>query len=93
MLKRCTRCSSISLVSTFEDVYILLTVSFGELQSVVQRESEVGAKLMDKPKQIPFQDGGHSLCLMVDSISSGWASKMPAQYQVRVNAIVIHFFQ
>ncbi|XP_067936377.1 netrin receptor UNC5C-like isoform X2 [Watersipora subatra] len=49
--------------------------------NVVQQESKLGAKLMDRPKQIAFQDGGHSLCLMIDSISNGWASKMPAQYQ------------
>jgi len=37
---------------------------------------------MDKPKQISFQDGGHNMCLMVDSLATGWASKLPAQYQV-----------
>lgn len=43
---------------------------------------------MDKPKQISFQDGGHNLCLMIDSISSGWVSKLPAQYQVGLKVLM-----
>lgn len=47
---------------------------------------------MDKPKQISFQDGGHNLCLRLTSISSGWASKIPEQYQVRIAAKLDFFY-
>ncbi|KAF6017051.1 UNC5C [Bugula neritina] len=61
-------------------VYVLSDTK-DALHSVIQQESKLGAKLMDKPKQISFQDGGFNLCLMIDSISNGWDSKMPAKYQ------------
>ena len=51
-------------------------------QGVVQVEQRLGGRLVDKPKQIPFQDGGHNLCLTIEELSAGWRSKLAASYQV-----------
>ncbi|XP_070183045.1 netrin receptor UNC5C-like isoform X2 [Littorina saxatilis] len=51
------------------------------LDGVVQVEQRLGGRLVDKPKQIPFQDGGHNLCLTVEELSVGWRSKLAANYQ------------
>lgn len=51
-------------------------------QGVIQVERKLGGKLLDKPKQIPFQDGGNNLCLTIEELSSGWRSKLAANYQV-----------
>lgn len=51
------------------------------LESVIQEEIKFGGRLLDKPKQIPFQDGGHNLCLTIEELSPGWRSKLAANYQ------------
>ncbi|XP_076447398.1 netrin receptor UNC5C-like isoform X3 [Babylonia areolata] len=51
------------------------------LDGVVQVEQRLGGRLVDKPKQIPFQDGGHNLCLTIEELSVGWRSKLAASYQ------------
>ncbi|KAL8577212.1 hypothetical protein ACOMHN_041267 [Nucella lapillus] len=51
------------------------------LDGVVQVEQRLGGRLLDKPKQIPFQDGGHNLCLTIEELSVGWRSKLAASYQ------------
>jgi leucine-rich repeat transmembrane protein FLRT len=40
------------------------------------KENKYGGRLLDKPKQIPFQDGGHNLCLTIEELSPGWRSKL-----------------
>ena len=45
-------------------------------------ERRLGGRLLDKPKQIPFQDGGHNLCLTIEDLAPGWRSKLAANYQV-----------
>ena len=45
-------------------------------------ERRLGGRLLDKPKQIPFQDGGHNLCLTIEDLGAGWRSKLAANYQV-----------
>lgn len=52
---------------------------------MIQEENKFGGRLLDKPKQIPFQDGGHNLCLTIEDLSPGWRSKLAANYQVRTN--------
>ncbi|XP_035824121.1 netrin receptor UNC5B-b [Aplysia californica] len=51
------------------------------LDGVIQVERKLGGRLLDKPKQIPFQDGGNNLCLTIEELSSGWRSKLAANYQ------------
>ncbi|XP_029652297.2 netrin receptor UNC5C [Octopus sinensis] len=51
------------------------------LEGVIQVERKLGGRLLDKPKQIPFQDGGNNLCLTIEELSSGWRSKLAANYQ------------
>ncbi|XP_069123995.1 netrin receptor UNC5C-like [Argopecten irradians] len=51
------------------------------LESVIQEERKFGGRLLDKPKQIPFQDGGHNLCLTIEELTPGWRSKLAANYQ------------
>ncbi|CAG2221159.1 UNC5 [Mytilus edulis] len=51
------------------------------LESVIQEENRYGGRLLDKPKQIPFQDGGHNLCLTIEDLPPGWRSKLAANYQ------------
>ena len=48
----------------------------------MQMERRLGGRLVDKPKQIPFQDGGHNLCLTIEDLAPGWRSKLAANYQV-----------
>lgn len=48
----------------------------------MQEERKFGGRLLDKPKQIPFQDGGHNLCLTIEELTPGWRSKLAANYQV-----------
>ena len=48
----------------------------------MQVERRLGGRLLDKPKQIPFQDGGHNLCLTIEDLGQGWRSKLAANYQV-----------
>lgn len=48
----------------------------------MQVERRLGGRLLDKPKQIPFQDGGHNLCLTIEDLGPGWRSKLAANYQV-----------
>ena len=48
----------------------------------MQVERRLGGRLLDKPKQIPFQDGGHNLCLTIEDLGNGWRSKLAANYQV-----------
>jgi leucine-rich repeat transmembrane protein FLRT len=43
---------------------------------VIEEENKYGGRLLDKPKQIPFQDGGHNLCLTIEELSPGWRSKL-----------------
>ncbi|WAQ96586.1 UN5BB-like protein [Mya arenaria] len=31
--------------------------------------------------EIPFQDGGHNLCLTIEDLNNGWRSKLAANYQ------------
>ena len=45
-------------------------------------ERRLGGQLLDKPKQIAFQDGGQNLCLTIEELASGWRSKLAANYQV-----------
>lgn len=47
----------------------------------MQEERKFGGRLLDKPKQIPFQDGGHNLCLTIEELTPGWRSKLAANYQ------------
>ncbi|KAK3780153.1 hypothetical protein RRG08_051631 [Elysia crispata] len=51
------------------------------LDGVIQVEKKLGGRLLDKPKQIPFQDGGNNLCLTIEELSQGWRSKLAANYQ------------
>ncbi|XP_041362297.1 netrin receptor UNC5C-like isoform X3 [Gigantopelta aegis] len=51
------------------------------LEGVIQMERRLGGRLLDKPKQIPFQDGGNNLCLTIEELSPGWRSKLAANYQ------------
>lgn len=51
------------------------------LEGVIQVERKLGGCLLDKPKQIPFQDGGNNLCLTIEELSQGWRSKLAANYQ------------
>ncbi|GFO23590.1 netrin receptor unc5c [Plakobranchus ocellatus] len=51
------------------------------LDGVIQVEKKLGGRLLDKPKQIPFQDGGNNLCLTIEELSTGWRSKLAANYQ------------
>ncbi|KAL5018398.1 hypothetical protein ScPMuIL_004120 [Solemya velum] len=51
------------------------------LEGVIQVERKLGGRLLDKPKQIPFQDGGNNLCLTIEELSMGWRSKLAANYQ------------
>ncbi|XP_046379285.1 netrin receptor UNC5C-like isoform X2 [Haliotis rufescens] len=51
------------------------------LEGVLQVERRLGGRLLDKPKQIPFQDGGNNLCLTIEELSPGWRSKLAANYQ------------
>ncbi|XP_053392555.1 netrin receptor UNC5C-like isoform X2 [Mercenaria mercenaria] len=51
------------------------------LEGVMQVERRLGGRLLDKPKQIPFQDGGHNLCLTIEDLGNGWRSKLAANYQ------------
>ena len=53
-----------------------------QFQGVKQEEKKFGGQLLDKPKQIPFQDGGHNLCLTIEELAPGWRSKLAANYQV-----------
>ena len=48
-------------------------------------ERRLGGRLLDKPKQIPFQDGGHNLCLTIEDLGAGWRSKLAANYQVNAS--------
>lgn len=48
----------------------------------MQIERRLSGRLLDKPKQIPFQDGGHNLCLTIEDLGNGWRSKLAANYQV-----------
>lgn len=54
-----------------------------DFQGVMQVERRLGGRLLDKPKQIPFQDGGHNLCLTIEDLGNGWRSKLAANYQVK----------
>ena len=45
-------------------------------------ERRLHGRLLDKPKQIPFQDGGQNLCLTIEELAPGWRSKLAANYQV-----------
>lgn len=51
------------------------------VQSVIHAETGLGAKMIDKPKQLPFQDGSGGLCLAVDSLAPGWTCKAPTAHQ------------
>ncbi|XP_050391275.1 netrin receptor UNC5C isoform X5 [Patella vulgata] len=51
------------------------------LEGVIQMEKKLGGRLLDKPKQIPFQDCGNNLCLTIEELSPGWRSKLAANYQ------------
>ncbi|XP_048760226.2 netrin receptor UNC5C-like isoform X3 [Ostrea edulis] len=51
------------------------------LEGVMQEERKFGGRLLEKPKQIPFQDGGHNLCLTIEELTPGWRSKLAANYQ------------
>ncbi|XP_052267332.1 netrin receptor UNC5B-a-like isoform X2 [Dreissena polymorpha] len=51
------------------------------LEGVMQVERRLGGRLLDHPKQIPFQDGGHNLCLTIEDLNNGWRSKLAANYQ------------
>ncbi|KAK3593613.1 hypothetical protein CHS0354_025501 [Potamilus streckersoni] len=51
------------------------------LEGVIQMERRLGGRLLDKPKQIPFQDGGNNLCLTIEELTPGWKSKLAANYQ------------
>ncbi|XP_067139903.1 netrin receptor UNC5C-like isoform X2 [Centruroides vittatus] len=51
------------------------------LQGVIQIEQKLGGKLLDRPKSMPFQDGGANLCLCLEDIGPGWRCKPGANYQ------------
>lgn len=51
------------------------------LQGVMQVEQKLGGKLLDRPKSMPFQDGGANLCLCVEDVGPGWKCKPGANYQ------------
>ncbi|XP_064636504.1 netrin receptor UNC5C-like isoform X2 [Lineus longissimus] len=51
------------------------------LQSVVVVENKLGGKLLEKPKQVHFQDGGFNLCLTIEELFPGWRSRIAANYQ------------
>lgn len=56
---------------------------------MIQVEQRLGGRLLDKPKQIPFQDGGSNLCLTIEELSTGWRSKLAANYQVRCVGVML----
>ncbi|KAL8580951.1 hypothetical protein ACOMHN_017518 [Nucella lapillus] len=58
------------------------------LDGVVQVEQRLGGSLVDRPKQLAFQDGGHNLCLTLEDLSSGWRSKLPASYQTKHSVFI-----
>lgn len=60
--------------------YISLLFPF--LQGVLQVEQKLGGKLLDRPKSMPFQDGGANLCLCLEDVAQGWRCKPGANYQV-----------
>ncbi|XP_013412210.1 netrin receptor UNC5C-like isoform X2 [Lingula anatina] len=51
------------------------------VEGVIQLEKKLGAALLDRPKQILFQDGGNNLCLTIEELAPGWRSKLTANYQ------------
>ncbi|ESO83456.1 hypothetical protein LOTGIDRAFT_197315 [Lottia gigantea] len=61
-------------------VYVVEDTHDG-LEGVIQMEKKLGGRLLDKPKQIPFQDCGNNLCLSIEELSPGWRSKLAANYQ------------
>jgi len=61
---------------------VMLTLISVLFQGVMQVERRLGGRLLDHPKQIPFQDGGHNLCLTIEDLNAGWRSKLAANYQV-----------
>lgn len=57
-------------------------------QGVLQVEQKLGGKLLDRPKSMPFQDGGANLCLCIEDVAQGWRCKPGANYQVRIKILV-----
>ena len=55
-------------------------------------ERRLGGRLLDNPKQIPFQDGGHNLCLTIEDLCEGWRSKLAANYQVLFYFVLVYNF-
>lgn len=61
-------------------VYVLEDTD-SSMETVFGQEKRLGGYLMDEPKTLKFQDGGHNLCLTLDNISDGWKSKPSSNYQ------------
>ena len=60
-----------------------ISLCYEIFQSVMQEERKLGARLLDKPKQINFQHSRNNLCLTIEDLGPGWRSKVAANYQVR----------
>ncbi|XP_074648340.1 netrin receptor UNC5C-like isoform X2 [Tubulanus polymorphus] len=72
--------SSLSSVDYNIRVYVVEDTP-DALQSVFEIENRLGGQLLDKPKQMPFQDGGCSLCLTIEDLTPGWRSRLPVNFQ------------
>jgi len=72
---------------------VMLTPISVLFQGVMQVERRLGGRLLDHPKQIPFQDGGHNLCLTIEDLNAGWRSKLAANYQVRCTGSLVTNFK
>lgn len=55
----------------------------------MQVEQRLGGKLLDRPKSMPFQDGGANLCLCLEDVAQGWRCKPGANYQVTQSALLL----
>ena len=71
-------------------ISLCISVSTCIFQGVMQMERQLHGRLLDKPKQIPFQDGGQNLCLTIEELAPGWRSKLAANYQVGTGLLKYH---
>lgn len=75
---------SILFFKPYYNIYSWKISIYSLLQGVLQVEQKLGGKLLDRPKSMPFQDGGANLCLCLEDVAQGWRCKPGANYQVSV---------